>query len=187
MSRRAAIIVLASIAVAIGLGVAINIIPFTHIDPESMPECSVQYMDQDNNKQEEALLLSGYHWEVKEPPSNGRAWVTAGPNNFFSLQDGVSEILPGDFEVKLQIVWLEPPSNIVITRWPLSERTPGDFEASHSDGLSFPVLWVTHFTKTDIGVDVGSGSLYGIWVYYGDAWVEYSFMIPAEDPTSDVH
>jgi len=184
MSRRTAMIILVSVAAAIMLDIAINLFPLTHIDPDSMPECSVQYIDQDNKKQEEALFLSGYNWEVKEPPSNGRMWVTVGPNNFFSLQNGVNEILPGDFEVKLQIGWLEPPSNIVITRWPLSERTPGDFDASHSDGLSFPVLWVTHWTKTDITVDVAGGSLYGIWVYYGDSWVEYSFMIPAVDPTS---
>jgi hypothetical protein len=184
MSRKAAIIVLASLAVTIGLGVAINIIPFRHIDPDSMPSGLLQYKDQDNNVQEEALLLSGYNWEVKEPPSNGRAWVTVGPNNFFSLQHGVNEIQPSDFEVKLQIVWLEPPSNIVIKRWPLSERTPGDFDASHSEGLNIPGSWVTHLTKTDIEFDFASGSLYGIWVYYGDAWVEYSFIIPAEDPTS---
>lgn len=184
MGRKAAIIVLASLAAAIGLGIVINVIPFKKIDPDSMPGATLQYRDQDNKLQEEALLLSGYNWEVKDPPSNGRMWVTVGPNNFFSRQDGVNEILPSHYEVTLQIVWLEPPSNIVIKRWPLSERTPGDFDASHFDGLDVGRSWLTRWQKTETGFDVASGSLYGIWVYYGDAWVEYSFIVPVDDLTT---
>lgn len=184
MSRRTAIIVLVSVAIAIGLGVLINNIHFIRIDPESMPSGSLVYVDQDAGEKQERLNRSGYHWKVTEPSTDIKSWETAGPDNFFTQKFGVVEIVPGDLQVHIQILWLEAPDSIAIKRWPLSEWTPDDFEASHSKGVNVVRGWETKGKKTDISFTVERDSLYGIWLYYGDAWVEYSFMVPAEDPTT---
>ncbi len=182
MSRKVAIIVLASVTLAIGLAVLISNIPFTKIDPESMPSGSLQYVDQDKSKKTEDLYLSGYHWQVKDPASGEKMWDSTDQSNFFFRKNGVNQILPGDMEITMQLVWLEPPNNIIIKRWPLSEWTPDDSDASHSQGVDVVSSWKTHWEKTDISFDVERGSLYGVWIYYGNAWVEYSFIVPGEDP-----
>jgi len=184
MSRKAAIIVLASIAITVGLAIGINKIPFFNIEPDSMPGGLLQYTDPENVEQVEDLLLSGYHWEVDDPFSSQQTWVTVGPNNFFTQRNEVSEILPGELAVKLQLVWVEPPDNIIIKRWPLSEWISAGFDENHSEGVDVPRSWLTLLQKTDIGFDVERESLYGVWIYYGDDWVEYSFIVPGEDPTS---
>ncbi len=183
MSRKAAIIVLTSVAFAIGLAVLISYIPFTKIDLDTMPSGSLQYTDQDNSEKTEALYLSGYHWEGKDPASGETIWDSSEQNSFFSRKNGVNQILPGDMAITMQLVWLEPPNNIIIKRWPLSEWTPDDSDASHSQGVDVFSSWKTHWKKTtDISFNVERGSLYGIWIYYGNAWVEYSFIVPGEDP-----
>ena len=184
MSRRTAIIVLVSVAVAIGIGVLANNIDFIRIDPDSMPSCSLQYVDQDGSDEQTGLFLGGYYWKVNDPATGEKVWDTAGPNNFFTEKFAVTEIIPSDLQINLQLIWLEPPDNIIIKRWPISEYTPGDLEATHSEGADVGRSWETSWKKTDIGFEVERGSLYGIRIYYGDAWVEYSFMVPAEDPSS---
>jgi len=183
MSRKTAIIVLASVAVAIGLGVLFSNIDFHRIDPDSMPVGSLIYLDQDFNEMQKGLNRSGYHWKEKDPSTGIKNWENAGPNNFFTEKFGLVELMPGELEINLQIIWLEPPDNIVIKRWPLSEWTPDDFETRHSEGVDVGRGWETKGNTTNIGFEVERGSLYGIWVYYGDAWVEYSFMVTADDPT----
>lgn len=183
MSRKAAIIVLASVAVAIGLGAIINAVTFMGIDPDSMPVCSLQYTGQDNSQKQIALNLSGYHWKEKNPTTGVKSWGTAGPENFFSEKYAIKGFLPGNPEVQLHLTWNIPPDQIIIKWWPISEWTPGAFESNHSQGINVSKSWKTIWKMTDIGFDVERGSLYGVWFYYGDAWVEYSFMVPAEDPT----
>ena len=184
MSRKAAILVLVAMALAIGLGVAISYIPYTYIDPESMPVCVLKYEDPDGKDKKESLNVSGYNWEMKDPISGAGVWETVGPNNFFTEKFGIEEILPGDLNVHLQILWLEPPDKIKIKRWPLSEWTPDDLEAIHSEGMDVARSEETNGKTTDVGFGVVRGSIYGVWVYYGDAWMEYSIIVPDEDPTS---
>lgn len=183
MSRKTAIIVLVSVIFVVGLSQVISAIPYVKLDPTSMPHGILQFKDQAMNDQAEKLYFSGYYWEVKDPASGGKVWDAAGPDNFFTQKYGVIEILPGDLRVTLEIAWLEPPETVIIRRWPISEWTPDDFEATHSKGEEVARSWETHWKKTDVGFDVERGSLYGIWVHYGDAWVEYSFIVPADDPT----
>jgi len=184
MSRRTAIIVLASVALVIGLSVLIGSIPFTNIDPESMPSGTLQYMDQEDMKQTEPLSPSAYHWELNDPSSEEIVWQDVDPENIFHLKYATKEIMPGELEINLQLVWLESPDNIKIKRWPMSEWAPDDYDASHTKGEDVDSSWETHWKKTDIGFAVERGSLYGIWIYYGNSWVQYSFIVPGEDPTS---
>lgn len=184
MSRKTAIIVLASVALAIGLAILISYIPFTKIDPDSMPVCTARYIDQDNAETQQSLGRTAYHWKVKEPTSGEKVWEDADPDNLFYLKYGMKKIMPSDLKINLQLVWLEPPNNIIIKRWPLSEWTPDDHDADHSLGADVESSWKTHWKKTDISFDVEPGSLYGIWIYYGNAWVEYSFIVPGEDPVT---
>lgn len=184
MSRKIAIIVLASVALAIGLGVLVSFIPFTHIDAESMPVCTAQYVDQENTETQESIHRSAFHWKEKDPTSGEKVWVDADPDNLFYLKYGMKKLMPSDTKISLQLVWLEPPYNIIIKRWPLSEWTPDDYDASHSQGVDVDSLWETHWKKTNIDFDIERGSLYGIWIYYGNAWVQYSFIVPGEDPVT---
>jgi hypothetical protein len=183
MSRKAAIIVLASLTLTIVLSVALSKIPFTHIDPDSMPSCNLQYTDQYGVEKQVGPGRTGYHWKVTDPSTDEKIWDSAGPDNFFTMKYGMEEIVPGDLGVTLQIMWLEPPENIVIKRWPIADWTPNDFEATHSDGKGLALSWKTIWKKTEVGFDLERGSLYGVWIYYGDEWVEYSFIVPEEDPT----
>lgn len=182
MSRKTAIIVLVSTVLVIGLSILISFIPIVQIDPESMPQGILQYKDQEKSDQAEELYLSGYHWEMADPASGEKTWDTVGPDQFFYRENGVNEIQPGAKEVNLQVVWLDLPDNVIIKRWPLTAWTPNDFDTVHSEGVDVERSWETHWKKTDIGFDVEKGSLYGIWVYYGNAWIEYSFIIPGDDP-----
>jgi len=170
------------LTLVIGISILTKYIPMVQIDPESMPSGVLQYKDQENSKQLEDLYISGYHWEIAEPSTSEKVWETVGPNNFFSRVNGVNEILPGDKEVHLQIVWLDPPDNVIIKKWPLIDWTPDNSEASHSEGVDVARSWETHWKKTDIGFDVERGSIYGVWIYYGNAWMEYSFIVPGDDP-----
>ena len=116
----------------------------------SRPSGIVQYKDEEINEQAEKLYFSGYCWEVKDPATGEKTWDAAGPNNFFSRKNGGNEILPGDLSVTLQIVWLEPPKTIIIKRWPISEWTPDDIDATHSKGEEVVRSWETHWKKTDV-------------------------------------
>lgn len=166
----------------IGIILLTKFIPMVQIDPESMPQGVLQYKDQGKSDQAEGLYLSGYHWEMADPASGEKTWDTVGPDQFFYRENGVNEIQPGAKEVNLQVVWLDLPDNVIIKRWPLTAWTPDDFDTVHSEGVDVERSWETHWKKTDIGFDVEKGSLYGIWVYYGNAWIEYSFIVPGDDP-----
>lgn len=147
-----------------------------------MPGIAVNYVNDEGRDTYIVPNKSGYNWESYNEQTRKREWNQLGPNKFFSEQDTLQTIpIEGD-TITLSISGQQLPDKTVMKKWPDSEWTPGDTGVKHSAGTNVVVQWDDSgntIVSTEILIE--KGSLYAIWVYFGDAWVEYSFLVPAED------
>jgi len=190
MSRKTSIMVLVAVFIFFGTGAIFSKLPYYHFEEDSMPEWDVIYIDESGEEARTDLSRSGYHWLVKAPASDKMIWDSAGPYNFFYDKFTYTMIQPVEWKVVLESIWLKSPDQVVVKKYPITDWTPDDFNRAHSQGEDISIdlntlseSWTSDWSKTTIEFDVDYGSIYGIWLHYGAAWVEFSFMVPAADPT----
>lgn len=176
------LLIVAIIVLAVGISIAwMNYAAAQKIVAE-MPGIAVNYVNDEGQDTYIVPNKSGYNWESYNEQTRKREWNQLGPNKFFSEQDTLQTIpIEGD-TITLSISGQQLPDKTVMKRWPDSEWTPGDTGVKHSAGTNVDVKWYNTSGRVDsTEIPIEQGSLYAIWVYFGDAWVEYSFLVPAED------
>jgi hypothetical protein len=176
------LLVVAIIVLVVGISIAwMNHAAAQKIVAE-MPGISVQYVNAEGQDTYIVPNKSGFYWESYNENTDQREWNTFGPNRFFYVQEILKKIPISGDTMTLSVSDQMLPDRTIMKRWPDSELTPGDAKANHSQGTNIEVQWDdTGNTIVTLEIPVEKGSLYAIWLYYGDAWVEYSFLVPAED------
>jgi len=156
-----------------------------------IPGLSVNYINTEGQETYVVANKSGFHWESYNEKTNKREWKTLGPNKFFSEENTLKKIIVDSDTISLSISGQRLPDRTVMTRWSDTEWTPGDTEVKHAEGTELEVGWISvNGGSINSGeIPVEERSLYAIRLYFGDAWVEYSFLVNPlnglNDPDTD--
>lgn len=158
--------------------VLVNYLDGQKIVPEK-PGVAVNYTLAGGGDTYIAAGVTGYHWQYYDEKNGKRAWASLGPNGFFSDGDNVKKIQTSGETIFLELSGgVEEPDETILMRWPETDWTPGNPEAAHGEGTAVDIQWslVGNFLQSS-AFAVEDGNLYALWLHFGDAWVEYSFLV----------
>jgi hypothetical protein len=165
------------LVVVVGL-VLINNAAVAKNVPE-IPGLAVNYVNTEGQDTYIVANKSGFKWQYYNQQSKKREWKTLEPNKFLSEKNTLKTIITDNDTISLSISGKILPDRTVMKRWPDSQWIPGDTDGKHTEGTELKVGWISvNGGSIDSGeIPVEKGSLYAIWLYFGDAWVEYSFLV----------
>jgi len=148
-----------------------------------IPGLAVNYVNTEGQDTYVVAVRSGFHWQYYNEQTNKRQWNSLRPNKFFSEKNTLKTIFADGDTIRLSISGQTLPDRTVMTRWPDSEWKPGDTDRKHTEGTELEVGWssINGGSIVSSEIPVEEGSLYAIWLYFGDAWVEYSFLVNHSD------
>jgi hypothetical protein len=158
-------------------------------DLPGLPKLALSYMDQDYDQQSLAPDATGYRWQLERDGETGDPlWDTVGPGVFFVQSEGIEIFEAWTGGVQLQLDAADMPDKTVVKFWPSWEWTPGDTAKTHGAGQEIPVEWHEGDGTVGCSIQAVPGSLLSVTLTYGEAWVEYAFIVKGhralDDPLS---